>query len=108
MFNRHFTQRYFFLRFLISCDGSCHFGAIDSDVYVSCAGNFEFLEAGDGADSGDNFFGNFAGRFAKSAGKFESDGERILSELDFRGLLDHDVDVIEAIGALKKSAHRFA
>jgi hypothetical protein len=70
------------------------FGAVDSDVDVSGAGNLEFLEAGHGIDSGDNFFCNLAGRFAEFTGKFECDGEGVLSELDFRGLLDDYVDVI--------------
>jgi len=43
----------------------------------------------------------------RSLGEFECDGERVLSEFDFGGLLDDYVDVIKAIGALEKCTHRF-
>ena len=66
-------------------------GAIDANVDVAGAGDFEFLNAGDGADAGDDLLGNLARSLAQLAGQFEGDGERILAKLDFRRLLDDDI-----------------
>ena len=80
-------------------------GAIDAHVDVSGAGDFKFLDARHGADSGDDLLGNFARSLAQFAGEFEGDGERVLSKLDFRRLLDDDICDFELIGAAQEFAH---
>jgi hypothetical protein len=91
MLNQHFARLHFLAWFLIGGQRGSYFRPIRADVDVSSPGNFELFEAGHRAESSDDLFGNLAGRFAEFAGKFESDGERVFSELNFRGLLDDEL-----------------
>ena len=63
---------------------------IHSRIDVSRAGQFKLLEAFNRTDAGDNFLGDLARRFAKFFRQFESQRERVLTELNFRRLLDDD------------------
>jgi hypothetical protein len=105
--NQHFARRDFLAWFLIGGQRRCHVGPTQPDVDVSSSGNFELFETRHNSDPGDDLFGNLAGRLAKFAGEFKGNGQRIFSELNFRGLLDDELGQVEAICALKKPAHRF-
>ncbi len=98
--DQHFAGRDFLPWLLIRRQRGCDLGPIHADVDVSSPGHFEFFEAGYRADSGDDFLGNLAGRFAELAGKLKGNRQRVFAQLNFRRLLDDNIGQIEGIGAL--------
>jgi hypothetical protein len=82
-------------------------GTTHANIDVAAARDFKFLKAGDGTDAGDDLFGNFARSLAKFLGQFESEGQRILAEFDFRRLFHDDVRGVNVVGATQKLAQMF-
>ncbi len=64
--------------------------AVDADVDVAGAGDLKFFKAGI-SDSGEDLFGDLARSLAQLLREFKGEGKRVLAELDFWRLLDHDV-----------------
>jgi sulfur transfer protein SufE len=73
-----------------------------ADVDVPGTRYLKFLEAGNRADPGDDFFRNFVRRLAKFPGKFKSDRQRILAKFDFRRLFHNDVRYFQVVSMAQK------
>src|SRR5512140_1189840 len=68
------------------CDGEG--SSIHAGIDVSCTRNLKLLETLDRANPRDEFLGDLARRLPEFLGQIERQGQRVLSELHFRRLLD--------------------
>ena len=84
---------------------SCKSVTIQTDIDVTRARHFQFLDALDRANSSDNFFGDFTRRFAQSLGQLESQRQCIFAKVDAWRLLDHDASRFSAIGLAQEFLH---
>ena len=89
--DQNFAARHFDFGLSIGGQSGGQGRTIDPGIDIARAGEFEFLEAFDRTESGDDFLRDFARGLAELLGEFKSQGQRVLSEFDFGGLLDDDL-----------------
>ncbi len=65
--------------------------ALEAGVDVSGSSNFEAIEALDGSDVGDDFFGDLAWSFSEFLRQFEGKRQGIFAEFDLGRLFDDDI-----------------
>src|SRR5436305_15115607 len=100
MLDQNFALRHVVVLPLIDDERASECCAVYVSVDIPRAGNFKALESWDRSDASDNFFGDLARSFAQLLGKLKCKRHRVLAQLDFGRLLDHDFRQLQAILAM--------
>src|SRR5579859_2076206 len=78
---------------------------VHSGIDVTRARDFKLFKTRYGSESGDDFFGNFARRFAQSLCQFKAQRQRILAQAHVRRLVHHNSRQFKVILLFEKIAY---